>query len=307
MKDSRFITNTILIILVCLSIISLCYLHIIKKRIKLIISSSSTYYKNNNQDNLDDTCNTCNKSINRQDFYKMFPKIDKINSLEIAPYFTPVLIGEKVKYFDVLGKSGLIEKAESENLDTSKIPDIHYVHPFGDMNIINEKFQLIFSSHNIEHQVDLVKHLQQIGNLLEKNGKFFIAIPDKRYCFDHFIAKSMLSDVLAAYWQKISIHSLKTILAMRCETGHNDPPRYWSGSAGALNYQTDESCYFKALKEFKDAKGSYIDSHKWRFTPKSFMTIINELNKMKLQPLIVEKVFDTESNSNEFYAILHKP
>lgn len=38
-----------------------------------------------------------------------------------------------------------------------------------------------------------------------------------------------------------------------------------------------------------------------------FMTIINELNKMKLQPLIVEKIFDTESNSNEFYAILHKP
>jgi hypothetical protein len=48
------------------------------------------------------------------------------------------------------------------------------------MSLIKEKFSLIFSSHNIEHQVDLVKNLNQVANLLEEGGKFFIIIPDKR-------------------------------------------------------------------------------------------------------------------------------
>jgi len=94
---------------------------------------------------------------------------------------------------------------------------------------------------------------------------------------------------------------------MRCETTHNDSAKHWSGDSGEVVYNGNSDCYFNALKEYNDANGSYIDAHKWRFTPESFYTIVEELYKMKLQPLTVEKVFCTAPNSHEFYAILYKP
>ncbi len=277
----------------------------------------------NHNENLSCNLNICLPPIaGREEFFKLLPDLNKIKSLEIAPWFNPILIGDNVKYFDVYDKKTLIEKAIAEKLDISKIPEISYTHPEGDMSLIKEKFSLIFSSHNIEHQVDLVKHLNQVANLLEEGGKFFIAIPDKRYCFDHHISITPLSEVLAIYWQKPKVHSLQTILSMRCETTHNDSTEHWKGNNGEMSYKSNvyfnpyngdknfedvKSCFFDALKEFEDANGAYIDSHKWRFTPESFYNIVNELYKMKLQPLKIEKVFCTAENSNEFYVILYKP
>lgn len=273
---------------------------------------------------------SCNLSMclpaigGRQEFFKMLPDLNKIKSLEIAPWFNPILAGDNVKYFDVYDKKTLIEKATEQKLDISKIPEINYTHPEGDMSLIKEKFALVFSSHNIEHQVNLVKHLNQVADLLEKGGKFFIAIPDKRYCFDHHIAATPLSEVLAVYWQNPKVHSLQTVLSMRCETTHNDPAQHWKENNGEMVYKSSKDvifnplngdkeykdvkhCFFDAVKEFQDANGTYIDSHKWRFTPESFYNIVEELYKMKLQPLKIEKVFCTDQNSFEFFVILYKP
>ena len=119
----------------------------------------------------------------------------------------------------------------------------------------------------------------------------------KRYCFDHHISITPLSEVLAIYWQKPKVHSLQTILSMRCETTHNDSTEHWKGNNGEMLYKNQ--CFFDALKEFQDASGAYIDSHKWRFTPESFYNIVNELYKMKLQTLKIEKVFCTAENNQE--------
>ena len=153
------------------------------------------------------------KPINRGIFLSEIKQI-KGKHLEIGPYFNPVLKGSNVSYFDVVDRSGLIKKAVVDNVDQSNIPEkIHYVEQYGDMSVINDKFQLVFSSHNIEHQVNLVRHFNQIAKLLAKGGKFYLAIPDKRYCFDHFIAVTPVSEVLAIHYQNPNHHSLQTILS----------------------------------------------------------------------------------------------
>jgi SAM-dependent methyltransferase len=115
--------------------------------------------------------------------------------LEISPFYRPCMIGENVSYFDVLDKEGLIENAKRMKLPTDAISDMHYVSRNGDLSIISGKFDIVFSSHVIEHTIDLITHLNQVYSLLNENGKYILAIPDYRYCFDHFRGQSKFPEI----------------------------------------------------------------------------------------------------------------
>ncbi len=112
------------------------------------------------------------KPISRSEFLGRIDHSQK--TLEVGPYYTPILRSSTVKYFDVLDHAGLVKKANSdpsyfEQVSAAsllQIPTIHFVDPHGDMSNIEEKFDIVFSSHNIEHQVYLIKHLQQVSNIL---------------------------------------------------------------------------------------------------------------------------------------------
>ena len=109
--------------------------------------------------------------------------------LEIGPFLKPFIRGDNVKYLDVMNLDDLKERAKKINFhyNPNYIPSqIDYVISNEDYSVINEKFDAVFSSHLIEHQVDLIHHLQQVEGLLEENDSYFLCIPDKRYCFDHF-------------------------------------------------------------------------------------------------------------------------
>jgi SAM-dependent methyltransferase len=242
--------------------------------------------------------------INRTIFFSM---IDQNKSmLEVGPYYSPIMKGEKVKYFDVLDREHLTAKAITENLETKNIPHIDYVEPNGDLSIIKDKFDIVFSSHNIEHQVDLISHLNQVASLLNEGGEFYLAVPDKRYCFDHFVPATPLSDIIATHEVGAKTHSLQTILAKKCEITHNDSTKHWSGDHGEMEGQNNLNCYTDALKYYHQAAGGYIDAHKWRFIPTSFSYIIKSLNELGLISLKIESIYATEPNSHEFYVIMTK-
>lgn len=259
--------------------------------------------------------------ISRKNFINEIMHSDGL-ILEIGPYHNPALKGNNVRYFDVFSQQELLKKAKIDNVDKSRIPEIHYVSPIGDMGIITEKFDVIFSSHNIEHQVDLIRHLKEASKLLKPHGKYYMAIPDKRYCFDHFIPETAMSDVITTHYENRSSHDLKAILTMRCETTHNNSYNHHindNGNMAGADYvgytsiDTDRfhlkdnlECYQKAYKEFLNSKGKYIDSHKWRFTPANFYFILEALYKLGYISFKVEKVYKTHYSSNEFYAILKK-
>ncbi len=247
-----------------------------------------------------DSIKSC-EFMSRSDFLGAIGEDLKV--LEIGPYYSPSLKGANVKYFDVLDKGGLEKKAAIDNLSIENIPNIDYIHSGGDMGIIKEKFDVVFSSHNIEHQVDLVRHLNQVSDVLKEGGKLYLIVPDKRYCFDRFIPETLLSEVLANHEEGRYRHSLSTILEA-CESTSNDPIGHWEGRASPL--LSGLGCYNTRIKAFEDAKGGYIDAHKWRFTPQSFSYIINSLNELGLVDLRIEKIFCTQPNSIEFSAILVK-
>lgn len=230
-----------------------------------------------------------------------------LNCLEIGPFDCPVLTGQKVKYFDVLDQTQLIQRSVECNRPhpIDNIPFINYVDNKGNLNIINDTFDLVLSCHSIEHQLDFIQHLQDVSKLLNHNGYYVILLPDKRYCFDHFIKESTIADILDSHLHKKEIHSLKSVIEHRSLTCHNDSIRHWNNDHG--NSGTPDTI-ISAIKEYKQSllANKYLDVHSLQFTPESFEKIINTLNQLSYIDLIVDNIYPTIRNSNEFYVILKK-
>jgi SAM-dependent methyltransferase len=244
---------------------------------------------------------TSNRLRDRNDFAALIPT--SANVLEIGPFCNPLLSGPNVFYFDVLSQDELIARARSIGLDTAGVPHINYVSATSDLSIVNRHFDVVVSSHCLEHQPDLVGHLQDVGKLLLPGGAYFLLVPDKRYCFDHFIPVSSLAEIMVAQHERRRVHALRSVIEHRALITHNDSVRHWQGDHGVM-FENFEQRFQAALREFGDAKGAHIDVHAWYFTPDSASAILAALRYMSLSQLAAHRVYATRYGANEFWMIL---
>lgn len=242
-------------------------------------------------------------AIPRQNFLELIPT-DKGPVLEIGPFAKPVVIGPHVKYFDLMDRKALAERAKFIGEDPERVPNIDFVSPTGDLGVVNIKAAAAVSSHCIEHQPDMVRHLQHVQEILVPGGDYFLMIPDKRYCFDHFLGESTVAEVLDGYYSGRKAHTLTNVIIHRTMTTHNESARHWVGDHGELSVNT--VLVEAAIQEFDASKGGYIDVHALTFTPDSFRWIIQCLYDLKLIGLRPFRVYDTPYGWNEFCAILRK-
>jgi SAM-dependent methyltransferase len=239
----------------------------------------------------------------RSDFAALIP--EAADSLEIGPFYNPLLRGKRTKYFDVLPRRELAARARSLNFPDVDVPEIDYVSVTGDLGVVGETFDCVLSSHCIEHQPDLVRHLRDVGRLLRPSGRYFVLAPDKRYCFDHFIAESNLADVLEAHVERRARHALKSVIEHRVLTTHNDSSRHWANDHGL--YLNDYELRTKAaLEEFERSEGSYIDVHAWYLTPTDVKQIVPALRELGYIDLGLERLYPTRYGMNEFWFVLRK-
>lgn len=226
-------------------------------------------------------------------------------ALEIGPYFRPVLSGENVSYFDVLSTEELIQRANIEGYPTANIPRINFSSRTADLSVIDKTFKYVLSAHCIEHQPDLIQHLNNVARILDKDGRYLLIIPDKRYCFDHFLPPSTIADIEKAHEETRKVHTLQSVIDHRAHTTHNDTLRHWLGDHEDPSHKSSiPERRQAAVKEWEASNGGYVDVHAWQFTPQSFHAIIEQLSKSGLSPLEVESVFETPFPRNEFTAIL---
>lgn len=225
-------------------------------------------------------------------------------ALEIGPFYSPQLKGPRVRYFDVLDQRHLQERAGRLGADTAQVPHIHYVSSIGDLSVVDEKFATVFSAHCVEHQPDLVRHLLQVETLLEPGGRYFLAIPDKRFCFDHFLPESTLSEVVAAAHEKRSAHLFRSVFEHRLMTCHNDSHAHWRNEHGPRP-EPDAEGLRGVQDEWVAADGNYIDVHAWQFTPESFCSIIERTRRLRLHHFVVERVYSTVTSNIEFFSVLY--
>lgn len=228
--------------------------------------------------------------------------------LEIGPFCNPCLRGRGVKYFDVLDRQGLIDRAKRIGYPHADAPEIDFVSPAADLTIVSGTFSSVVSSHCVEHQPDLIRHFKLVARCLDEGGRYFLLIPDKRYCFDHFIAESTLANVIDAHIEGRTVHRLASVIEHRALTTHNDAARHWRGDHVDPGHESSMVARTRmALAEVDAAKGGYVDVHAWQFTPESFHRIISMLNELDFIALEAERVYDTPIGRNEFTAVLRKP
>jgi SAM-dependent methyltransferase len=235
----------------------------------------------------------------REAFVAMAPPETAL--LEIGPFCQPVFTGPNVRYLDILDAESLRRRAVEIGIDPAGCPQtIHYNHL---EEAAGAQLDVIFSSHNLEHQPDLVGHFQQAAAALKPGGLYMILVPDKRYCFDHFLPETTLSDVLGAYAENRTVHAPSSVIEHVAFTCHNDILRHWRGDHGPAPTGLDGRVEV-ALQQIEDAAGGYIDVHAWQFTPASFRGLMAGLQGLNLSPFTAARVYDTPWGRNEFAAVL---
>lgn len=229
--------------------------------------------------------------------------------LEIGAYFRPMVRGRNARYFDVFTTEELRKRAEVDvdpAVSKHTIPEIHYCDPDGDISVIKERFREVASSHCIEHQPDLIAHLEKVHDLLEPGGRYVVYVPDKRYCYDHVQPLSTVGDVLQASLEKRTRHTLASHVK-RAACTHNDALRHWRGDhfdAGYLDVKAKKTD--QLIKMFESASGKYLDCHAWYFTPTSFAEICNTLHRLGKIRMRITTVGETRMNTLEFPAIFER-
>jgi hypothetical protein len=240
----------------------------------------------------------CSAITGRQAFLEFARRFTK--ALEIGPFFSPGLAEMSTDFFDVLTTEELRKRAEQIGQDPSRVPHIRWHHPNGSLSGISEKYQICYSSHNLEHQPNLIGHLHEVQNLLNSDGLYFLVIPDHRYCFDALLSKSTVADVIEAHLGDYKRHTIRSVVEHRALVTHNDVVAHWKGDNGY--FKLDSSKVADAIREYQNFL--YLDVHAWKFTPDSFREIINTLSDLKLTSFVLERVYPTLRWTNEFFAVL---
>jgi SAM-dependent methyltransferase len=242
--------------------------------------------------------------VTRAAFVELIPKESSL--LEVGPFANPFIRGPNVKYFDVFSTQEVRRLATTLGLDPGVCPDITFVSETGDFKAVTGVFEAVLSSHVIEHQPDLIAHLQGAASVLGQDGYLYLAIPDKRYCFDHYLAESSIAEVVAAHFRSQQAHDISSVIETRVLTTHNDPQRHWAGDHGESNYKAKPEIIRDAVDFFLASQGKYIDVHAWQFVPESFRDVMQTLFELRLSPFELLKTYPTPVGSNEFYAVLKK-
>lgn len=286
------------------------------------------------------------KATERASFFSDACPLGK-SALEIGPLHAPICRrpASDVKYLDAFTTQELRDHYSSDpNVDEAAIVDVDYVWKGERYEaLIRERFDSVVTSHNIEHMPCLVDFLDNLESVLKPGGKVCLAIPDKRYCFDHYKSESSISDVLDAFILGKKALPASALVRQTLLVTHNESMRHWAGDHGEPAFLDPEEFKRRCERILGDEHETLVDSpvgkssragedmppghgmldrlcqlynldssahtgdqHAWVFTPGSFAEIMFLLNRLGLSQFIVERLHPTAYGSHEFYAVLRK-
>jgi SAM-dependent methyltransferase len=167
-------------------------------------------------------------------------------------------------------------------------------------------FDIIIASHVLEHVPDLVGFLQSATRLLQPAGVVSLAIPDRRFCFDYFKPPSGTGDVLEAFLQQRTRHSLRSSWNHVAYATRMDGLEAWAQHA-VFNPEFIDSfdTATSVLQNYRNGgPDSYVDCHAWLLTPAAFKLIILELGLLGLIDQRITALYGPEGC--EFFATLER-
>jgi hypothetical protein len=273
--------------------------------------------------------NIINEKSSREIFINFLnEKIDYNNDkyLEIGALHNPWLKSyvnpNNVKYIDFTNTEQLkINYKDDKSVNINNIVNVDYILDSSKKysEYINEKFNLVFSSHNIEHQPNFILHLNDVESVLVDGGYYLILCPDFRYIFDMYRNPTTLADILNAYLRKDSIPQFTTyiehlLISNKTSNQHeiNYDIYHSISNQDRLSFQNKlvnkdfNLTLDQIITDFNST--NYRDCHVWKFYYENFFDIMNYLYKIGLTKFKVELIHRTEDKKSlyEFGIILKK-
>ena len=159
------------------------------------------------------------------------------------------------------------------------------------------RFDYIYSSHALEHQVDLIGHLRSLEKILKATGKVIMIIPDHRACFDCLRFPTVTSDALTVHLRSQTIHQGKQVYEALAQGVNVNPGRRVNrfDLLSGKFYHSLESAYKSVCTSEVDLT-NYRDVHAWTFTPISFQLLMVELFLLDLTSFKLLRVSPTYGN-----------
>lgn len=242
---------------------------------------------------------------------KLLIAVDRsARGIEIGPSHSPVAPkskGFRVTTIDMINKETLLEKYKNQSVNLENIEDVDFVwrgQSYAALVGERSAFAWIVASHVIEHIPDIIAFLKDCEELLSDAGVLSLAVPDKRFCFDHFRPISGLARILDCHYSNLTKHTTGSVVEFMLNAVSKGRQIAWSkGQIGDYNFLCDLDSVRAHFKQNLDAPMN-MDVHAWCFTPASFRLLIHDLNLLGLTVLQPIRLFPTEGH--EFFIALRK-
>lgn len=164
------------------------------------------------------------------------------------------------------------------------------------------KFDYIVASHVVEHIPNLVTWFEEFRAILNPGGSVRLAVPDKRFTFDHLRSETTITEVLDAYVRNTRHPTSHSVIDQLLFSRPVDLVKAWDGELGNVRALP---AIFKprdvlAMARRAAATNEYFEVHCWAFTPRSFALLFAELGRLGLMKFACTGYFDTARYSLEF-------
>jgi SAM-dependent methyltransferase len=188
----------------------------------------------------------------------------------------------------------------------SNIQDVDFVfagEPIETLIPSELRFDVIYGSHVLEHQVDFIGHLHSLATLVKPGGRIIEVIPDLRTCFDALRFPTVTSDVLVVHAKRPGIHQGKQVFdylsrMINVDRGY----RLRDGDLDGVGFTNSLQQAHAQMLAMEQAGADYLDSHAWAFTPESFELLMLELRLLGMTNLVPTYV--SPQYGNQFCVVL---
>lgn len=213
--------------------------------------------------------------VRRRVFMKNVPDYAKLSGLEIGALCSPLLTKEEsnVKYYDIFPKETLIEHFQ-EFYPGRTFVDVDFVARTRSLSEVlgDIKFDYFIANHVIEHIPDFIGFFKAVYESLNENGKFFLAIPDRRFTFDIDRSETSAGHLVVDYENNGSVDAAEHILdALIYHQERDNLNIYWSDIESqrynfvhhhhVFNYETFLSRIIRPLIRMRYFPFSVLDCH----------------------------------------------
>jgi len=240
--------------------------------------------------------------------------VKRMSGLEIGPRDRPVVRKSDgpILYVDYMDTEGLKNLHLTQGATDCNVDDLVHIDAVWGENTIEaaigtgEKFDYIIASHVAEHVPDLITWLQELAKVLKPSGVIILAVPDKRYCFDHLRDETSITDLLTAHFMRARRPQPQQMIDFCLHFNAVETTDAWRGTAHRPSLKDLGQLDHALAMAQSSLDGAYHDVHCWAFTPNSFAAIMKQIKDFELLQLNLEQIQVTEPNELEFFVKFRK-